>query len=184
MLKRTMIPLLLVVGLPTLLSGQTHDEHHSTTGEAAPAPAMEPGEGMKAGMMMGGMMTRMSSPKMLLELSEVLSLTPEQVADLETLQSEVSEPRASRMESAHGARERAAALLEKEAPDFSAYEKAMIEAETKVGRVRASMAVEAARARALLTPDQREKLQHHRNHMGPMMRQRQEGHSPSGGHGS
>jgi uncharacterized membrane protein len=214
MLKRTMIPLLLVVGLPSALSAQEHKEHHPAAEEGAAARAMGSGEGMMEGMKMEGMEMEgmkmegmkmegmemdgmemdgmkmdgmgMSSPKMLLKHGEALSLTPEQVADLEALQSDLSESRTSWKELAEAARERAAASLEAATPDLSAYEEALIEAETNLGRVRASVAVAAARAKALLTPEQREKLEDHCGLMGSMtdqgmggsmMEGKQEGHA-------
>ncbi len=119
--------------------------------------------------MMQGMMQRMSSPAALLDMGDALSLTTEQKAALEELQARAAESHGGWMESARAQRERAAALLEAETPDFDAYEQALTEAETYMARIRGSKAATAARARALLDPEQRQRLDHHCSLMHSMM---------------
>lgn len=116
------------------------------------------GPGSMMGMMAGGMMRTAGGPAMILGLEESLELTDDQVARLEALhesaQTEMRQHRMQGMQTMRSAQE----LLEGESPDLSAYEERLREAANHMVLAHTAMARAGVDARALLTPEQRERL--------------------------
>jgi Spy/CpxP family protein refolding chaperone len=137
---------------------------------------MEAVEGMMMGGMMGqgmmgsGMMQMMGQgmgmmptggpgPASLLRMRDALELTEPQVARLEAIQAEVQttvQPQRSAMMSTHTA---AAQALQGDSPDFDAYQQDLQAAANIMVQAHVAMARAQVEARAILTPDQRERLE-------------------------
>lgn len=157
---------------------------------ASPALAQQPGHGTHGagqhGMGMHGMHEAMGEmhgegmalmrarPAALLEASDALGLTAEQVERLETLRDDVQAAHQRHMAAAMEARRAAAAALEADAPDLAGYEAALGEAAGHMVQAHVAETRAALEARALLTERQREAL----DAMTPGM------HGGQGGHGA
>lgn len=116
------------------------------------------GPGGTMGMMDGGMMGTAGGPAMLLRLEESLELTDDQVARLEALhesaQTEMRQHMMQGMQTMRSSHE----LLDGESPELSAYEARLREAANHMVLAHTAMARAAVDARALLTPEQQERL--------------------------
>ena len=116
------------------------------------------GPGGRTGMMDGGMMGMAAGPAMLLRLEESLELTHDQVARLEALhESARTEMRQHMMQGMQTMRS-AQELLDGDSPEFSDYEARLREAANHMVLAHTAMARAAVDARALLTPEQQERL--------------------------
>jgi Spy/CpxP family protein refolding chaperone len=124
---------------------------------------MEGMEGMQdmGGKMMGrGMMGMMrTQPAMLLRASEALGLTPEQTEQLTALRDRAQPEHERHMQAAMQAHRTAAAILEGDGPDLSAYAAALNEAADHMVMAHVAMTRTALEGRAILTPEQLEKLE-------------------------
>jgi uncharacterized membrane protein len=112
---------------------------------------------------MGGMMERMMEsmhpgPEMLLHAGDVLGLSADQRHRLEQTADRSQEEHQRHMQAAMEAHRRAAAALESERPDLDAYETAFREAANHMALAHVAMTRAAVEARAVLTPEQRQKL--------------------------
>jgi Spy/CpxP family protein refolding chaperone len=143
---------------------------------------------MGQGMMMGGMMgqgmmgwgmTQMMGqgmgmlatggpgPAMILRLEEPLDLTGDQVRHLEEIRDQFYETVRTEMNAAVTAHRDARAAVQIESPDFEAYERFVNEASDHMVQAHVAMARATARAREILTGEQRQQL-----HEGFVMMQR------------
>ena len=113
--------------------------------------------------MMSGDMAMMGSsapgPAMLIRMGQVLDLTENQITDLEAIQAELTDERASRMPLVMEAHQRAAELIAGDETDFAGYEDALREAMGHLVSVQVSVARAALNARAVLTDEQRARLE-------------------------
>lgn len=116
------------------------------------------GPGSMMGMMDGGMTGMSAGPAMILRLEESVELTDDQVARLEALhesaQSEMRQHMMQGMQTMRAAQE----LLDGDSPELSAYEARLREAANHMVLAHTAMARAAVDARALLSPEQRERL--------------------------
>lgn len=112
---------------------------------------------------MGGDMGMMSpstpGPAMLVRMGRVLGLTEEQTTELEAIQSSLTDDRATHMPLAKEAHEQAAASIAGDEPDLNAYEDTLREAMGHMIAVHVSVARAAFDARAVLTDEQRSRLE-------------------------
>lgn len=139
---------------------------------AAPAMAQQPQRGhmrgmmgpqmmQQHGMMMGGGMMGMMSqvrPAMLLQASDQLGLTEEQVESLTELRERSAQEHQALMQAAMNARQKASSALEGDSPDLDAYARAVNEAADRMADAHVAMAQTALDAKAVLTEEQRERL--------------------------
>jgi uncharacterized membrane protein len=144
---------------------------------------MEGMEGMQGmqemgGQMMGGGMMAMmhTQPAMLLQASEALALTPEQTEQLTALRDRAQPEHQRHMQAAMEAHQTAAAILEGDSPDLGAYAEALNEAADHMVMAHVAMTGTALEGRAILTPEQLDKLHEGMSHMPGM-------HGGTGGSG-
>lgn len=116
------------------------------------------GQARMMGMMGGGMMGMAGGPAMILRLEESLELTDDQVERLDALreraQSGMRQHMMQGMQAMHAAQE----LLQGNSPDVGAYEERLREAANHMVLGQTAMARAALEARALLTPQQQDRL--------------------------
>jgi len=118
---------------------------------------------------MGMMATGGPGPTMLLRTRDALELTDDQVSRLEAIRDEHAGAPRQAMTAAMSAHRRAAEALHGDSPDFGAYEDALGEASDHMVRAHVAMARAAVQARAVLTPEQRERLHSGMQMMREMM---------------
>lgn len=179
MVKRITIPIAAVVfvAFVALLGaadlGAQGGDMHGHRADSMPRGMM--GEGMMGGGSMGpgmmgpGMMQTMGGmemmatggpgPAMLLRMREALDLTDEQVTRLEELREGSGEQIHGQMTTAMQARREALEILDREAPDFAAYERVLERAFDAMVGAHVTMARAAVEARDVLTPEQRGELE-------------------------
>jgi protein CpxP len=171
------LPLVLAAVLTAAVPGHAqegHATHHpDTVRQGAPEPgarqSMMAEKGMmgdmqgEGGMMSGGMMHAMMapgpSPGMLLRQREALGIDDVQAERLEALQQEMAGECESRMEASRSAHEKAEAALGEDDPDFGAYESALRGMADQHVQMMVARARTARQALAILTPEQRSKLE-------------------------
>lgn len=149
------------------LGAQQSRQHATGAGQEAGMMARcmmhSGGMGQDRNHMMGGDMGMMSSsapgPAMLIRMGPVLDLTEKQTTELEAIQAELTDDRASHMPLAMEAHERAAALIAGGETDLAAYEGTLREAMDHMISVHVSVARAALDARAVLTDEQRARLE-------------------------
>jgi Spy/CpxP family protein refolding chaperone len=128
-------------------------------------------------MMGGGMMAMMrTQPAMLLQASDALALTPEQTEQLTALRDRAQPEHQRHMQAAMEAHRTAAAILEGDSPDLGAYAEALNEAADHMVMAHVAMTRTALEGRAILTPEQLDKLHEGMSHMPGM-------HGGTGGSG-
>lgn len=115
-------------------------------------------EGMQGQMGPGMMGSMQAGPGMILRSAEALELTPDQTERLEALQERTHSEHQEHMQAAMAAHQEAAAALEGDAPDLEAYSAALGEAADHMVVAHVAMTRASLEARAILTPEQREKL--------------------------
>lgn len=113
----------------------------------------------KMGGDMGMMSPAIPGPAMLARMGRVLGLTEEQTTELEAIQAALTDDRATHMPLAKEAHEQAAALIAGDEPDLSGYEASLREAMGHMIAVHVRVARAAFDARALLTDEQRTRLE-------------------------
>lgn len=160
MITRTMLTATTVLALaatPALAQQHQHGQGHQEEGAGQ---MMHPMSGMHQQMMGGGMMGMMhGQPAMLLQASDALGLTPEQVEGLTALRDRARPEHQQHMQAAMAAHRTAATALEGDAPDLDGYEEALTEASQHMVMAHVAMARSAVEARGLLTAEQRTKLE-------------------------
>jgi hypothetical protein len=113
--------------------------------------------------MMSGDMGMMSSsapgPAVLIRMGQVLDLTEKQITDLEVIQVELTDQRASHMPLVMAAHQQAADLIVDDETDLAEYEDTLREAMGHMISVHVSVARAALDARAVLTDEQRVRLE-------------------------
>jgi Spy/CpxP family protein refolding chaperone len=134
----------LLVGMP--LTAQQHD-HQRHGHQPQHQTGMAGAHCMK---MMGG-----APPAVLLQHRDQLGLSADQVQRLEALRADA--PGAGHMSGAMAAHRQAAELLQSERPDLAAYEAKLREASEHMIQAHSTMARSVVQARAILTPEQRQK---------------------------
>jgi Spy/CpxP family protein refolding chaperone len=102
-----------------------------------------------------GMAFGVYAPDRLVDRREALALTPEQVSQLEALAQEARAVRVRTDSAARSHQEQLRTLWEADVPDFSAIETQMQAAHALRGAEHLAAARAAARAKAILTPEQR-----------------------------
>lgn len=131
------------------------------------------GQGMGSGMLllmgqsMGVMATGGPGPAMILSMRETLDLTDDQSDRLEAIQAEYTEAAEPHMPVMLTAHEDARTALDADPPDLGGYERALREGADGMVKAHVAMAVAVAKARDVLTTEQREQLP--RLGMGHMM---------------
>ena len=142
-------------------------------GGAMGGHAMMSGAGAMAGGTMMGMMQEMqgmgTSPSALLAASERLSLTPEQMALLESMAEAMREAHQEHMQAVMAAHQKAAEALKGDTPDLDAYERGLQEAPGHMVQAHVAMTKGSLSAQAVLTQEQRAELKDGMALMGSMM---------------
>ena len=168
MIGRTMLGRIsaLGVGLFFITSGLSAQE------QEMPGPmvhgaidgGMMMGEGMTSQMLqrvgqgMGIVVTGGPGPAMIMSMREALTLTDEQMAQLEAILAEYSEAAGPHMPGMVMAHEDVRAALEGDSPDFVAYEHALQEGADLMVQAHVAMARAADEVRNVLTDEQLEQL--------------------------
>lgn len=176
---------------PVLAQEHQHERPAPEGGEKA-GHMMQGMHGGMAGCPMMGGMGGMHGPAMILEASEALGLTDEQTRALTELKD--AGEHHHHMQAAMEAHRTAAAALENGAADIDAYAAALEQAADHMVMAHVAMARSALDAKAVLTPEQVEKLdgimkEMHGEHSEPgehggMMQEKKDtGHGGHGGHG-
>jgi Spy/CpxP family protein refolding chaperone len=147
-MKRILMALALVLALPLAALAQQQGEHMGQHG-------MMQGAGMHGDM---AMMMR-PGPAMLLQLEATLSLSEEQVAELEALQAETHEAMQTHQEAAEAARARAHHAMMADAADLQAFQAALEEAARHDVQGQVVMAQAHVQAGEVLTAEQRATLE-------------------------
>jgi len=109
--------------------------------------------------MMGATEGMASLPAGLLAAAEQLGLSADQKTRLESIATTARENGVSQMQAARQARQQAAQALNGNAPDLDAYAKALHTASDHMVQAQVAMAKASLDARAVLTPEQRTRLQ-------------------------
>lgn len=156
----------LLLWTPSLAAQQSHEDATGARQEAgmmANCMMQSGGMGEDTVDMMSRDMGMMSSsapgPAMLIGMGQVLDLSEKQIAELETIQAELTDDRAWDMPPAMEAHQRAAELIAGGETDLAVYEDTLREAMDHMIFVRVSMARAAFDARAVLTDEQRARLE-------------------------
>ena len=156
----------LLLWTPSLGAQQSHQDATGPQQEAGMmADCVMQGGGMGEGKMdmMSGDMGMMSSsapgPATLMRMGQVLDLTAKQIADLEAIQVELTDQRASHMPMAKQAHQQAADLIAGGETDLAEYEDTLREAMDHMISVHVSVARAALDARAVLTEEQRARFE-------------------------
>lgn len=178
MIKRIAAVTALLMSVGIGVEAQMHQHE-----QAQDSASMQMARGMMMGGMMGqgmmgqGMMRMMGqgmgmmatggpSPMMALRLRDELELTAEQVRSLEALQEEVgSHMEGGMMQSMMAAHKNAAEALKGDDPDLDAYRRGLEDLAGMMVDAHVSMARTALEVRAVLTPEQEQKLEEQRMKM-------------------
>lgn len=149
--------------------GGMHEQMPDSTPSMGVAHGMMMGGMMGEGMMGSGMMQMMGQgmgmmatggpgPMTLLRMRDTLSLTDEQVGQLEAIQQDFQTTIQAHMTAAMASHQAANEALSRESPDFDAYQQSLQAAANTMVQAHVAMARAAAEAREVLTPEQREQL--------------------------
>lgn len=147
----------LVALAATPAAGQQH--RHGQRADTTQAMMQGGMTGVMGGGMMGMMQSMQPRPGVLLAASDLLGLTAGQVERLTLLDEELAGERTGHMRAAMEAHRAASAALRGDDPDLEAYREALGEAADHMVIAHVAMARAAAAARAVLTPEQRERLE-------------------------
>ena len=168
MIGRTMLGRIsaLCLGLFFITSGLSAQEHEmpSPMVHGAIDGGMMMGEGMSSQMLqrvgqgMGIVVTGGPGPAMIMSMREALTLTDQQMAQLEAILAEYSEVAQPHMPGMAVAHEDVRAALEGDSPDFGAYERALQEGADLMVQAHVAMARAAEEVRNVLTDEQLEQL--------------------------
>ena len=155
----------LLLWTPSLGAQQSHQEATGPqeAGVMANCVMQSGGMGEDKMDMMSGDMGMMSSsapgPAMLIRMGQVLELTEKEITDLEAIQVELTDQRASHMPLVKEAHQQAADLIAGGETDLAEYEDTLWEAMEHMISVHVSVARAALDARAVLTDEQRARLE-------------------------
>jgi hypothetical protein len=156
----------LLLWTPSLGAQQSHQDATGPRQEAgmmANCMMQSGGMGEDKMDMMSGDMGMMSSsapgPAVLIRMGQVLDLTEKQITDLEVIQVELTDQRASHMPLVMAAHQQAADLIVDDETDLAEYEDTLREAMGHMISVHVSVARAALDARAVLTDEQRVRLE-------------------------